>query len=228
MKRFYKEVSIGSDGSILLDKKPILTPAKARLVAPTRELAEALAQEWRAQGDVIEPAGMWLTRLANTTIDRTRTHRDDIADEILGFGRHDLLCYRATEPEELIARQQAAWDPLLDWAFGRFGARLKTGHGVRHVEQGAESLAALRDVLHAQDIWTLTGLQTATTLTTSLILGLAIAHARLSPAEAFAVSRIDEEFQAEKWGRDLHAERRASNQAVELEMAGKFIALTRA
>jgi len=227
VKRFYKEVSVSTDRSILLDQKPILTPAKERLVAPTRDLAEAIAQEWRRQGDVIEPAGMWLTKLANTAIDRAQTLRDDIADELLGFGRHDLLCYRATEPEELIGRQRAAWDPLLDWAGATFGARLKTGQGVRHVEQETKCLAALHDVLRAQDRWTLTGLQTATTLTGSLVLALAIAHSRLSPAEAFALSRIDEEFQSEMWGRDRQAEHRAHLHQAELEMAGKFMALAR-
>jgi chaperone required for assembly of F1-ATPase len=227
MKRFYRQVSVGGDFSVLLDGKPIKTPAKSRLVLPTQRLAEAVAEEWRSQGTSIVPATMPLTKLANTAIDRAETLRDDIAADLLGFGKSDLLCYRAIEPAELIERQQEGWDPLLDWAHAALGARLKTTHGVGHVEQDAGAIAALDRVLRAQDGWSLTGLQTTTTITGSLVLALAIAQGRLIPAEAFGLSRIDETFQAEKWGRDPLAEKRARLHAIELEMAGRFIELAR-
>lgn len=228
MKRFYKDVSVADDFSVLLDGKPVKTPAKVRLNLPTPALAEAIAQEWREQGADVLPATMLLTKLANTAIDRAEALRDDIAAELLGFGRSDLLCYRATGPADLIERQQSGWDPLLDWAHQAHGARLKTTHGVGYVEQDAEAIAALDRALRAQDAWTLTGLQTATTITGSLVLALAMGEGRLSPAEAFALSRIDEAFQAEKWGLDAEAEKRARLHAIELEMAGKFIELARA
>ena len=228
MKRFYKEVSVAGDFSVLLDGKPIKTPSKARLVVPTLPLAEAVAEEWRAQGATIFPATMPLTKLANTAIDRANAQREDIASDLLGFGKSDLLCYRAVEPAELIARQQAAWDPMLEWAHQAFGARLKVTHGIRHIEQDSKAIAALGRVLKAQDGWVLTGLQTATTIAGSLVLALAILEGRLAPSQAFALSRIDEAFQIENWGSDPEAERRARLHAAELDMAGQFMALARA
>ena len=227
MKRFYKDVSVGADHAIMLDGKPILTPAKSKLVVPTAQLAKAIAQEWREQGNDIEPATMHLTKLANAAIDRTQALRSDIIAELTGFAGSDLICYRATEPAELGARQKAAWDPLLDWAYAMFGARLATVHGVGHLQQNPQALAVLSQALLTKDSWALTGTHAATTITGSLILALAIAEARLSSEEAFATSRIDETFQAEKWGLDAEAEARARRLAIELEMAARFMALAK-
>lgn len=223
MKRFYKDVTVTDDHSIHLDGKPILTPVKHKLTAPTRRLAEAIAQEWREQGSDIVPATMHLTKLANTAIDRTR--RDDVIAELTNFARNDLLCYRATEPAELVRRQQTAWDPLLDWTNATYGAPLATTHGVSHVAQDEAAIAALSHAVQAADAWTLVGIHAATTITGSLILALAILENRLSHTEAFAASRIDEAFQAEKWGRDAEAEARARRLAAELEAASRFMAL---
>ena len=228
MKRFYKNVAVGDDRSILLDGKPMRTPSHALLVLPSRPLADAVAKEWREQGGDVVPATMHLTRLANTAFDRGETLRAAMSDELLRFGASDLLSYRALAPADLRARQEAAWDPLLDWADRTFGARLKTTHGVLFVEQDEAAIAAFERELAALDPWTLTGLQTAASITGSLVLALAIARSHLSPAQAFAASRIDEMFQAEKWGPDAEAETRARRHAAELEMAGKFIELARA
>jgi chaperone required for assembly of F1-ATPase len=227
VKRFYKDVSVGDDLSVRLDGKPVRTPAQAKLVLPTRALAEAVAEEWRAQDDTIKPAAMNLTKLANTAIDRAFNLRADIVAELLGFGQSDLLCYYAVEPDALIARQRNHWTLLLDWAHATHGARLKTVHGVTHMPQDAEALAALERALLALDDWTLTGLQTLTTITGSLILALAVAAGRLTPAEAFDLSRLDETFQAEKWGLDSGAEKRAALLKHEVEMTGQFLALAR-
>jgi chaperone required for assembly of F1-ATPase len=223
VKRFYKDVIVADDRSIHLDGKPILTPVKHKLALPTRQLADAIAQEWREQGDEVVPATMHLTKLANTAIDRARP--DDVVAELTNFARNDLLCYRATEPAELVRRQQAAWDPLLDWAQQTYGARLATTSGVSHVAQDEKAIAAFGRALQAQDSWTLTGMHAATTITGSLILAFAILEGRLSHTEAFAASRIDEAFQAEKWGVDAEAEARAHRLATELEAASRFMAL---
>ena len=223
MKRFYKDVTVTDDHSIRLDGKPILTPAKRKLTAPTRRLAEGIAQEWREQGSDIVPATMPLTKLANTAIDRTR--HDDVITELTNIARNDLLCYRATEPAELVRRQQTAWDPLLDWTHATYGARLATTHGVSHVAQDEAAIAALSRSLQAADPWTLVGIHAATTITGSLILALAILENRLSHTDAFAVSQIDEAFQAEKWGSDAEAETRARRLAAELEATSRFMAL---
>lgn len=227
MKRFYKTVSASDDRSITLDGKPILTPAKAKLVTPTRRLAEAIAQEWREQGEDIRPTSMHLTKLANTAIDRAEARRSEVVAELVHFARNDLLCYRAEEPRELVQRQQAAWDPLLDWTHEAFGARLLTTNGIGHVRQDPQVISAVNQALETQDAWTLTGLHAATTITGSLVLALAVSEGRLSAAEAFAASRIDESFQAEKWGHDQEAEARARRLAEELEMAGRFMALAK-
>lgn len=223
MKRFYKDVTVADDRSIHLDGKPILTPAKHKLAPPTRRLADAIAQEWREQVDDVVPTTMHLTKLANTAIDRARP--DDVVAELTKYARNDLLCYRATEPAELVRRQQAAWDPLFDWAQQTYGARLATTSGVSHVAQDEKAIAAFGRALQAQDSWTLTGMHAATTITGSLILAFAILGGRLSHTEAFAASRIDEAFQAEKWGVDAEAEARAYRLATELEAASRFMAL---
>jgi chaperone required for assembly of F1-ATPase len=228
MKRFYKTVSIRDDNAILLDGKPVKTPAAAALRLPTLALAEAVAEEWRGQGDAVAPATMPLTKLANTALDRATALRTDIVGELAGFAGSDLLCYHADEPEILTARQREHWTPLLDWAHTTHGARLKTSRGIMHVAQDADAVAALRRALEALDDWTLTGLQTLTTITGSLVLALAVVAGRLTPAEAFALSRLDETFQAEKWGADEDAQKRAAAFAAEVETAGKFIALARA
>jgi len=225
VKRFYKDVTIADDLSIHLDGKPILTPAKRKLALPTRQLADAIAQEWPEQGRDILPATMPLTKLANTAIDRGRC--DDIVAELTNFARNDLLCYRATEPDELVRRQQTAWDPLLDWAHETYGARLATTRGVSHSAQDEAAIAALSRVVQAADVWTLVGIHAATTITGSLILALAILKNRLSHTDAFAASRIDESFQAEKWGPDAEAEARTRRLAAELEAASRFMGLAR-
>ena len=227
MKRFYKDVSIADDYSLLLDGKPIKTPAKANLIAPNRALAEAIALEWREQGADIKPATMHLTKLANTAIDRVEPLRDAFLRELAEYARSDLLCYRASEPAALAERQDAGWDPLLDWAKARFRAALRVTHGVRPIAQDDESIGALTGHLVSYDRWRLAALQSATTLTGSLILALAVAEERLDAAEAFALSRIDEAYQAEFWGRDAEAEERARRLAQELDAAARFLALAR-
>jgi chaperone required for assembly of F1-ATPase len=225
VKRFYKQVSVATDNSILLDGKPIKTPAKGELVTPTRALAEAIAQEWREQGAEIKPATMLLTKLANTAIDRAEPLRQEILRELSEYAQSDLLCYRAAEPIELRRRQQLGWDPLFDWASKTFGARLTTTHGVGHIDQDGATVAALERHLRAQDRWRLTALHSATMLTGSLILALALAQGRVSAAQAFELSTIDEAFQAENWGPDHEAQRRAQQHAAELAAAALFLSL---
>ncbi|MEJ1969526.1 MAG: ATP12 family protein [Rhizomicrobium sp.] len=227
MKRFYKTVAVGGDNAILLDGRTVKTPAGAPLAPPSRALAEAVADEWRRQGDKVVPASMPLTKLANTAIDQVPRHREALIKELTGFGGADLLSYRAEEGA-LAARQAAQWDELLDWANETLDAHLSVTTGLVHVPQPPETLAAFARVLAAQDDWTLSALQTLTTITGSLVLALAVAAGELTTAEAFALSRLDEDYQAEKWGEDHEARKRADALAAELDSAGKFIALARA
>ena len=226
MKRFYKEVSVADDLRVLLDGKPIKTPGRATLTLPTRAMAEAVAEEWRGQGETIIPATMKLTKLANTAIDRVAAREAEIAGQILAYA-NDLLCYRAAAPDELAERQRKEWDPLLAWAAERH-APLQTRAGIGYIAQNDESLAAYRRALEAYDAFSLTALHTAATICGSLVLALALAEARLDAAEAFALSQLDERYQAEKWGADDEAEKRARALAAELASAARFLALARA
>jgi chaperone required for assembly of F1-ATPase len=230
MKRFYKDVTVGeSEGGfhILLDGKPVKTPARNTLLLPTPALAQAIAAEWAGQGDEIVATAMPLLRLANTVIDGVAINRADVIDAILRFGENDLLCYRAQQPPELAQRQAHGWDPLLDWARQRLGARLTVAEGVGHVDQSLEALAALREALSGYDAFTLAGLHVIASITGSLVLALAVTEGAASGAEAFHLSRIDEIHQAEKWGEDAEAAKRAAALAQELHKAVELIAAVR-
>jgi chaperone required for assembly of F1-ATPase len=226
MKRFYKEVGV-ADRGILLDGKALKTPRGAPLVLPTDALAEAVAEEWRAQGEEIVSAEMPLTKLANTAIDGVAERREEVVAEIVAFARHDHLCYRTDKPAELVARQNAAWDKLLDWAAERYGAPLHTAHGVTSIAQPEPSLAALKAAAAVESEFALAALHVVASILGSLVLALAVADKRLTPGEAFAASQIDERYQAEKWGLDSEAEARARHLAKELDAAARFMDLAR-
>jgi len=227
MKRFYKDVSLGNGNTILLDSRTLKTPRGASLDLLTRTLADAIADEWRAQGDEIDPQSMPLTKLANTAIDGVTPRRDEVIAEIVAFAKHDHLCYRTDKPAELARRQSEAWDPLLDWAAERYGAPLMIVHGVTSVAQPESSLAALRKAVEAFDPFALSALHVIASICGSLVLALAVAAKRLSAEEAFALSQVDERFQAEKWGLDSEAETRAKRLERELVTAARFMDLSR-
>ena len=150
MKRFYKDVSIAPAGGgfcVLLDGKPIKTPARNLLLLPTEALAGAIAAEWQSQGEAIVATTMPLLRLANTVVDGVAVNRAEVIAAILRFGENDLLCYRAHQPAALAARQRTGWDPLLTWVRQRHGAHMRIAEGLIHVEQTPDALLALRQAL---------------------------------------------------------------------------------
>jgi len=223
MKRFYKDASVAGEGGafrVLLDGKPVKTPSRDVLAVPTRALADAIADEWRAQAEAIDPKAMPLTGLAMAAIDGVAAER---AAQALAFAKSDLLCYRAGEPVELVSRQASAWDPLLDWVAGRHGAQLSVATGIMFVDQPAEALAALERAVAGLGPFHLMGLHSAAAITGSLVLALALAEGRVSGADAFAASRIDEAFQAGKWGADAEATAREAHIEAELAAAGRFL-----
>jgi chaperone required for assembly of F1-ATPase len=189
------------------------------LVLPTENLAAAIAAEWRAQGDEVVAISMPRLRLANTVLDGIIAKRDGVIDSILRFGENDLTCYRAHQPPDLVARQREGWDPLLAWARRKFGAGLQVAGGITHVDQPPEALAALRKALAGYDPFTLAGLHVVASVTGSLVLALAVADGEVSGAHAFVLSRIDETYQAEKWGEDAEAAKRTAALAHELDKA---------
>jgi chaperone required for assembly of F1-ATPase len=227
-KRFWKDVTLGAEPgghAVLLDGKPIRTPAKALLTLPTLPLAEAVAEEWARQEDVLRPDTMPMTRLANTALDRVAPEFAAVAGIVAAYAETDLLCYRADTPYELRRLQDEAWDPLLDWAAERYGARLVPTTGVVPCPQPPDALAQLAAAVGARSPWQLTPLHELVSLTGSLILGLAVAEEVRSPEEGWALSRIDEEWQYAQWGRDEEADAAAARRQDEFLEAVRFTRL---
>jgi chaperone required for assembly of F1-ATPase len=212
-KRFYSQAHVGEAGpdgfALLLDGKPVKTPARRPLAAPTAALAEKIADEWNAQAALIDPAGMPLTRLANAVIDAVADMPDAVAEEVAKYLGSDLLCYRAAAPEGLVASQTRAWDPVLAWARAAIGARFVLAQGVVHVAQPAETIAALGAKIPA-DPWRLGAVSTITTLTGSALLALALAEGARDADAVWAAAHVDEDWQRSHWGSDdAEIERRA-------------------
>jgi chaperone required for assembly of F1-ATPase len=208
-KRFWKAVCVLEDAEgfgIALDDRPVRTPAKRPLIVPTRSLAEAIAVEWDAQEAAINPGTMPFTRTANSALDKVAVQKDEVADMLADYGDADLLCYRATHPDALVARQAAEWDPMLDWAEATLGARLEARAGVMHVPQDPAALALLRARVHALDAFELAAFHDLVSLSGSLILGFAAVAEIRSPKAIWTISRLDEIWQAEEWGQDDDAE----------------------
>lgn len=233
IKRFYKTASAapapdvpeGGGFTVMLDGRPLRTPAKAPLVLPGEALAAAIAAEWQRQEGAVDPQAMPLNALACTAIDVVRPQRDQIVEDLVGFGGHDLLCYWTDETGELLRRQQQQWQPLLDWTAGELGAPLRKTCGIVSQPQPEESLQALRRTIQVHDDLALTGLAAAAKAASSVILGLALAMRRVDAAEAFRLSQLDELYQAERWGEDAEAAARREALRQELESARHFLDL---
>ncbi|WP_425099975.1 ATP12 family chaperone protein [Tropicibacter sp. S64] len=227
-KRFWKNTEIGAVNggwTVTLDGRGVKTPAKTALTVPTEALAREIAAEWQAQGDRVDPATMPFTRMANSALDKVTTQHAEVADMLAAYGDADLLCYRAGHPEELVTRQAAAWDPMLDWAAEIFGARLAPRIGVIHEPQDGAALAALSRQVHALNPFALAAFHDLVSLTGSLVLGLAVARGRLSAEDAWPLSRIDETWQEEQWGEDAEARALADYKKGEFLHAARFFQL---
>ncbi len=227
MKRFYGEVEVASEDEghrVLLDRRPLRTPAKRPLTLPTAALADATAAEWRAQDGTIRAATMPLTRLASTAQDRLPGLRAAAVGELIGYAGTDLLCYRASAPLDLIERQGRIWQPLLEWAASTYGARLSVTTSILPVEQPAAAIERVQAVVAALADWPLVGLHAATTALGSVVLGLALAERRIEAEQALAASLLDELFEIERWGRDAEAERRHAALRRDVEAAAVFLA----
>ena len=207
-KRFYKQASLGAVESgyvVELDGRPIKTPAKASLSLPTKALAQAIANEWAAQGEYLDLQAMTLTRLANVAIDRTPDTREDLADELSRYAGTDVTCYLADAPSGLQERQEAAWKPWRDWAGRELGVVLMPVIGLTASPQPQASLDAVRDYALTLDDYRLTALTWACSLFGSAILALAVERGALDAIEALSASCVDEDWQVEQWGEDEEA-----------------------
>lgn len=228
MKRFWKEArteQVEGGWLIRLDGRPVRTPARRLCIVPVAEMADGIAAEWNAQGPRVDPLSMPLTRSASTCLDRVMPEIEAVRRNIASYGGADLLCYRAPCPVELIRRQKEGWDPLLDWAAERFGARLLVGEGVMHIKQPPEAIEQLASHIDTFDAWELTGLSELTTLSGSLIIGLAVLHGHLPPEEGWALSRLDEQWNIEQWGEDAEASQHAAQREADFLAAARQLRL---
>jgi chaperone required for assembly of F1-ATPase len=231
MRRFWREVTVEPEGAgfvLHFDGRPLRTPAKAPCLVPSRALAEAMAAEWRAQGDEVDPTAIPLTRAANSAIDRVTPEFDAVAATVAAYGETDLICYRAPHPAGLARHQAEAWDPLAAWAAEALAAPLVLAEGVMHVSQRPESLSRLAGAVRAHSPWELTALHDLVTLSGSLVIGLAISHGRLEPQGAWPLSRIDEDWNIKEWGEDAEAAEVARRRQTEFLNAARLLALLRA
>lgn len=229
-KRFWKEaqvVEVEGGFAVKLDHRPVKTPAKRPLHVPTSAMARVIAAEWDAQEKEIKPHTMPATKTANAAIDKVAVQHAEVADMLAAYGDADLLCYRAENPEALVARQAAQWDPMLDWAEAALGVRLQTRAGVIHVPQDQAALERLRAMTHAFSAFELAAFHDLVSLSGSLILGFAATRRARDIEELWAISRLDETWQAEQWGRDDEAEAQAARKKTSFLHAADMFTLCR-
>jgi len=224
-KRFYgsAEVADAPGGlAILLDGKPVRTPSGRSLVAPTREIADAIAAEWDAQKEFIDPLAMPLTRLANSVVDAVVDRLDAVRDDVAKYLGSDLLFYRAGHPEALVAREAALWDPVLFWAADAFGAHFILAEGIVHVRQPDAAITAARAALPA-DPWSTAALHVITSLSGSALLALALLHDRLDADQVWAAAHVDEDWNIGQWGVDEEVAARRAARLVDFQAAVRLL-----
>ncbi|HVQ08140.1 MAG TPA: ATP12 family protein [Allosphingosinicella sp.] len=225
MKRFYKEATVGEGNRILLDGRPVRTPGRVPLALPNARLAEAIADEWTAQGKDIDPRAMRLTGLANAAIDRIAPDPAAFAQGLAAYGESDLLCYRADGPAALVARQIEMWEPPLAWARARYDVKFEVVAGIIHKPQPPETVARLAAALAARDPFELAGLSPLVTISGSLIVALALAEGAIGLDAAWAAAALDELWQAQNWGEDADAARALAARRADFAAAARFLSL---
>ena len=225
-RRFYKTAAVGTHSNgfaVLLDGKVAKTPSRNPLAVTDRTIAEALAAEWEAQGERLDPASMPLTRIVNAAVDGVAGEMAAVRAEVVRYAGTDLICYRAEAPQPLVDAQSAAWDPLVAWAREALGARLHLATGIVHVKQDEAVLAAVDRALTPLDAFALAAVHTATTLTGSAIVALALFLGRLSVDEAWAAAHVDEDWQMRQWGSDEAIFATRARRKREMDAAGLML-----
>jgi len=228
MKRFWKDVAVepGQEGwAVKLDGRPVKTPARAALAVPSEVLAEAIAEEWRAVGETIDPRAMPLTGLANAAIDRVAPDPSAFASKLAEYAEGDLACYRAEGPSALVARQETSWDPLLAWARRRYDVDFVTTFGLMHVAQPPATVERLSHAVAALDPFRLAGLSPLVTIGGSLVAALAVLENAITPEEAWEAVSVDDRWQFEQWGADAEARTAMENRRRDFLAAARFLDL---
>lgn len=229
-KRFYERVGVKPEQhgfAVTLDDRPVKTPGRTTLVLTTKPLAEAVAAEWDAQGEKINPHSMPLTQIACTTTDHITKGRAEIEEQLARFAEADLLCYRAENPQDLAVRQHKSWQPMLDWLKENHGIHLPVTTAVIAEPQDPETLGKVRTLIATFDDHELASLAVMTQAMGSLTLGFAVAHGHIDWESAAQASQLDETFQSEQWGIDREAEMRLRDLRAEVEAASRFLSLHR-
>jgi chaperone required for assembly of F1-ATPase len=224
-KRFYTRAGVieAADGfAITLDDRPVRTPSGRSLVAPTRDIAEAMAAEWAAQNENIDPLTMPLTRFANSVVDAVADRMEAVADDIAKYFGTDLLFYRAGHPEALVAREAAHWDPVVYWAAEALGAHFILAEGIVHVRQPDAAIAAARAVM-PDDPWSIAALHVVTTLTGSALLAIALLRGVLDQDQVWTAAHVDEDWNIEKWGIDEEVAARRAARLVDFRAAAGLL-----
>ncbi len=228
-KRFYKEAGVigVADGllGVGLDGRPVKTPAGSNLAVSSWSLADAMAAEWAAQGETIDPHSMPLCKLSATAIDRLSNNRDEVVGITLMIAETDLLCYRAEEPADLVARQQESWQPELDWAKQELSAEFTVTVGVLPINQPENALQALQTALTELDDFQLMGVSNAAAAAGSLILAFGMQRGRINAAAMFEKSVLEEKYQMEIWGEDQETLERHERVRADIEDSAKFLEL---
>jgi chaperone required for assembly of F1-ATPase len=230
MRRFWKEVTLepsSFDHAVRLDGRPVKTPSGKELALPTRALADAVAEEWNAVGETIDPLAMPLTGLANAASGPIAADRDGFVTAIAAYGESDLFCYRAEAGEPLASRQAQIWDPYLNWARGRYDVSFVVIEGIIHRPQPEATLTKLRAGVAARGTFELAAMAKATQLTGSLVASLALLERAFGAEEIWQAACLDELWQEENWGADHWAQKNRSDRKAEFMAAARFLELLR-
>jgi chaperone required for assembly of F1-ATPase len=225
VKRFYRQASAAAEGAVLLDGKPVKTPGRRPLLLPTAALAEAVADEWNAQGETVDLRAMRLTGLANAAIDRIAPDVDAFAEGLARYAQTDLLCYRAEAPAPLVERQADHWDPILAWGRRRYDIDFDVTTGIIHKRQPKATVDRLGQAVRARSPFELAALSPLVTISGSLLIALALAERAIGLDAAWAAASLDEQWQAEQWGEDAEAARAVAARRADFEAAARFLSL---
>lgn len=228
MKRFYKAaeaVAVENGFEVQLDGRPVRTPGRLQMTLPSQRLAGAAAAEWAAQGYELDMAAMPMTALSYAAVDRIAEDPERFISDVTRFAETDLLCYRAPTPQQLVDRQAAAWDPLLNWLHERHGARLVLAEGVMPVDQPEAAVARVRAAFAALDPFRLTAAHVASQAGGSAVIALALIDGEITAAAAADAAQIDDIWQLEEWGEDEDARALITRRRADLEEIGHFLEL---
>jgi chaperone required for assembly of F1-ATPase len=223
MRRFWTDVTFDAERVVRLDDKPVRTPGRVPLALPTPALAEAVAGEWRDVAETVDPRAMPLTGLANAAIDRIAADPDPFVTGLARYAESDLLCYRADSPPELVARQDAVWNPLLDWARDRYDVHFTLVTGIMHQAQPDATVERLAQAVAALDPFRLAALSPVVTISGSLVLALALLEGGAEADAVWTAAHVDEDFQAEIWGEDYLAIEAREAKRREFDAAVRFL-----